>query len=161
MSTSAPRPKSSAGQAIFWAGLVAGILDITAAFVTWAPRGVTPTRILQGISSGLLGANAFQGGAATAALGLVLHFFIAYSAATVFYIASRRIAMMTQKPILSGVLYGVCVYLVMYWVVMPLSHIRRGPFSVFNTIVAIITHMVCVGLPIALMVRKYARADAR
>jgi uncharacterized membrane protein YagU involved in acid resistance len=147
--------KSSAARAIFWAGLVAGVLDITAAFITWVPRGVTPTRILQGIASGLLGPSAFHGGGTTAALGLALHFFIAYSAATVFYFASRRIAMMTRRPILSGVLYGVCVYLVMYWVVMPLSQMRRAPFSVFNTIIAVLTHMVCVGLPIALIVRKY------
>jgi hypothetical protein len=150
--------KSSAGQAIFWAGLAAGILDISAAFITWAPRGVMPIRILQSVASGLLGPSSYQGGSATAALGLGLHFFIAYSWATIFYIASRRIPLMTRRPVASGVLYGVFVYLVMYWVVIPLSHMRRGPFSLFNTVIAIITHIVCVGLPIALMVRRHARA---
>jgi len=115
-----------------------------------------PIRILQSVASGLLGPSSYQGGAATAALGLGLHFFIAYSWATIFYVASRRISLMTQRPMVSGVLFGVFVYLVMYWVVIPLSHMRRGPFSLFNTVIAIITHMVCVGLPIALMVRKHA-----
>ncbi len=54
--------KSHALPAVFWSGLVAGALDITAAFVTWAPQGVSPIRILQGIASGLLGAKAFAGG---------------------------------------------------------------------------------------------------
>jgi hypothetical protein len=53
--------------------------------------------------------------------------------------------------------YGVLVYLVMYWVVMPLSNYHRRPFSLSVTIVAILTHMVCVGLPISLAVRHYSR----
>jgi hypothetical protein len=70
--------------AICWAGLTCGVLDITAAFVTWAPKGVTPTRILQGIASGVLGPRSFSGGRETAAIGLGFHFLIAFSAATVF-----------------------------------------------------------------------------
>src|SRR6266496_3791093 len=121
--------KSHALAAIFWAGLVSGGLDITAAFVTWAPQGVSPIRILQGIASGLLGAKAFAGGWKTAALGFVCHFFIAFSAATVFYVASGKLTLMTRRPILSGILYGVAVYLVMYWIVMPLSNFHKRPFS--------------------------------
>lgn len=115
-----------------------------------------PADILHGIASALVGAQSFQGGWPTAALGLVLHFFIAFSAATVFYLASRKLAFMTRRPVLSGVLYGVVVYLVMYWVVIPLSRYHRRPFSISATLIAIITHMVCVGLPISLVVRRYA-----
>ena len=143
--------------AILAAGLLAGAMDITAAFITWAPRGISPGRILRGIASGLLGPSAFSGGAATAALGLALHFFIALSAAAVFYFASRKIAFMTEHPICAGVLYGVCVYLVMYWVVMPLSNVKRGAFSWEVEITAVITHIVCVGLPIALWVKRFSR----
>jgi uncharacterized membrane protein YagU involved in acid resistance len=142
--------------AIFFAGLACGILDITAAFVTWYPRGVTPKRVLQGVASGWLGRESFQGGWKTAALGLFFHFVVAFSAATVFYIASRKLRFLTRRPVLSGVAYGVAVYLVMYWVVMPLSNYRKGPFSIFNTVVAILTHMVCVGLPIALVVSRFS-----
>ena len=107
--------------AIFAAGLLAGVLDITAAFITWAPQGVPPVRILQGIASGLLGPQAFKEGTPSALLGGAIHFLIAFSAAAVFYVASRKIDFMTRRPILAGVLYGVCVYLVMYWIVMPLA----------------------------------------
>jgi len=149
--------KSHALAAIFWAGLVSGGLDITAAFVTWAPQGVAPIRILQGIASGLLGMKAFAGGWKTAALGAVCHFFIAFSAAAVFYMASRKLTFMTRRPIPSGILYGIAVYLVMYWIVMPLSNFHKRPFSWSATVIAIITHMICVGTPISLVVSRYSR----
>lgn len=144
-------------QAIFWAGLTCGVLDISAAFITWAIRGVKPFIILQGIASGLLGAKSFQGGWPTAFLGAVCHFFIAFSAATVFYAASRKLPFMTQHSMLAGALFGIAVYVVMYWIVKPLSLVRPRPFSLSETIVAIITHIICVGLPISLIVRAYSR----
>jgi hypothetical protein len=93
----------------------------------------------------------------TAALGLFFHFVVAFSAATVFYFTSRKLRFLINRPIVSGIAYGVAVYLVMYWVVMPLSNYRKGPFSIFNTVVAIVTHMVCVGLPIALVISSYSK----
>ena len=157
MNQQASHIKSQPFPAIFCAGLTCGILDISAAFITWGIKGVQPIRILQSVASGLLGVKAFSGGWETAALGGVCHFLIAFSAATVFYAASRKIRLMTRLPILSGVLYGVAVYLVMYWIVMPLSLVHRGPFSLTATVIAILTHMVCVGLPISLIVHHYSR----
>ena len=148
---------SRALPAIFWAGLTCGVMDISAAFITWGIRGIKPSRILQGVASGALGLDAYNGGWQTAAFGLACHFFIAFSAATVFYLASRKLKFMTQRPIMSGVLYGVAVYLVMYWIVMPLSRYHMRPFSLTNTIIAILTHMVCVGLPISLIITHYTR----
>lgn len=141
--------------AIFWAGLTCGVLDISAAFITWAIRGVKPFIILQAIASGLLGAESFAGGWTAAALGAACHFFIAFSAAAVFYTASRKIPLMTRRAILSGALYGVAVYIVMYWIVKPLSLVQPRPFSLSETLVAILTHIVCVGLPISLIVRRF------
>ncbi|HLW99145.1 MAG TPA: hypothetical protein VKR82_10895 [Candidatus Acidoferrales bacterium] len=148
--------ESRAGAAIFWAGLVCGCMDITAAFVTWGIKGVSPARILRGIASGLLGAKALKGGWDIAALGLACHFFIAFCAATVFYLASRRIEFMTRRAIVAGVIYGVIVYVVMYWMVKPLSLVAPRPFSWTETVVAIVTHIVCVGLPISLIVKRVA-----
>ena len=82
---------ADAGAVIVAAGLLCGAMDITAAFITWVPKGVSPRRLLQGIASGLLGPAAFRGGLPTTALGLTLHFLIAFTAAAVFYAASRRI----------------------------------------------------------------------
>jgi hypothetical protein len=146
-----------AAPAILWTGLIAGAMDITAAFIYAGTRGASPGRVLQGVASGLLGPASFQGGAATMALGLMIHFFIAFSATTVFYLASRRLAFMTDRAVLTGVFYGVAVYLIMYWGVVPLYAVRRGPFSWTSTIIAIITHIFCVGLPISLGIKRFSR----
>jgi hypothetical protein len=153
--TNAGRPR--AVSAIFWAGLLCGVLDINAAFVTWWSRGVRPVDILQAIASGLIGRKSFNGGMRTAALGLSLHFLIAFTAAGVFYAASRKLKFMTRRPVISGITYGVCVYVWMYWIVIPLSNYHPAAFSWFNASVAVVTHMICVGLPISLVVARFSR----
>jgi len=141
-------------RAILLAGAAAGTFDITAAFVTWAPKGISPVRILQGVASGLLGAKSYRGGAATAVLGLGFQYLIATTAAAVFFAASRRLPVLTRRPFLFGALYGVGVYLVMYRIVMPLSRVHRSPFSWSATAIAVATHIVCVGIPIALVIAR-------
>ncbi len=136
-------------------GLIAGVMDITAAIVTWKIKAnAPPIRILQSVASGWMGKNAFAGGAKTAALGLAFHFLIAFTAATVFYLASRKIGFLLSSAWAAGAIYGVLVYGFMYWVVMPLSNVRRGPFSWEVEITAVITHIVCVGLPISLSIKR-------
>ena len=153
-----PVEKPQALPSILWGGLLCGILDLTAACVTWGIRaGVRPIRIGQSVASGLLGASAYQGGWQTAVLGVALHFLIAFTATTIFYIASRYFKFLIQQAILSGVLYGIAVHLFMSQVVVPLSAARRGPFSWLNFTIAIITHIFCVGLPISLSVRHFSK----
>jgi hypothetical protein len=147
--------KSRALPAIFWGGLTAGILDITAAFVTWAPHGISPIRILQGVAKGAFGPKSYEGGLKTAALGLAFHFLIAYTATAVFYLASRKIAFLTEKAIASGVLYGIAVYLFMYFGVMPLASLKPS-LTPSAIAIAVLTHIFCVGLPISLTVRRYS-----
>jgi hypothetical protein len=161
VSTSSPATHSRPLPAIVSAGLTCGVMDISAAFITWWPKGILPSRILKGIASGMLGPDAYNGGWPTAALGLAIHFFIAFSAATVFYFASRKLIFLTRHPFLSGPLYGVAVYFVMYWIVMPLSRYRHRPFTLSSTTIAIITHIICVGLPIALVISYYSRRSGR
>lgn len=155
MPTSTDKPSALSVIARAW--LLCGVMDIAAATLHTLALGGKPFRMLQGIASGALGPSSFDGGWKTAALGLGFHFFIALTWATVFYLASRKLIFMTARPVLTGISYGVFVYLVMYWVVVPLSMIHRRPFSWLNTVIAIITHMVCVGLPISLVVRRYSR----
>ena len=144
-------------RAILWGGLIAGALDITAAFVNSGLRGRSPIWVLQGISSGLLGADSYKGGFRTAALGAVLHFFIAFVACTVYYSASRKLEFLVHRAIVCGLLYGVAVYLVMYGIVLPMTF-HRSFFHPFTAVViALITHMLCVGLPISLAVRWYSK----
>ena len=148
--------RSRAFPAIAWATLVAGVLDIGSAFVLAYLKGVGPIRVLQGVAAGLLGReSAIKGGLATAGLGLAIHFFIALVVASVFYLASRKLVFLTRHPVISGLLYGVAVYAVMYWIVMPLAYPVVHP-SVSRDLTAICVHMLLIGLPIALIVRRFS-----
>jgi len=146
--------------AIFWAGLACGVLDISQAFLaSWLLRGSRPSRVLQSVASGLLGPESFKGGAATATLGAVLHFFIAFTAAAVFYLASRQLSFLIQRPVLWGMIYGELVFLFMNYIVIPLSAIHRVPALQGNLgliLTGPIGHLFLVGLPIALIVRRYS-----
>jgi hypothetical protein len=147
---------SQAFRAIILAWLVVGVLDITSAFVIAAIRGTGSMRMLQGITSGLIGARSFQGGLATAACGLAIHFLIAFTVVTIFYLASRRITFLTQHAIISGILYGVAVYLFMYWIVIRLVFPNAHP-SLSRDVTAILVHISLIGLPTALIVRRYSK----
>ena len=150
---------SQAFPAIAWAGSIAGVLDITSAFVLAYPKGVGPIRVLQGVAAGLTGReSAIKGGLVTAGLGLAIHFFIAFVIATVFYVASRKFVFLTQHPVISGLLYGVLVYGFMYWIVMPLAYPVVHP-SLSRDLTAVCVHMFLIGLPIAFIVRRYSRSQ--
>lgn len=149
-------------QPILLGGLIAGVLDITYAFVfSYIRSGRTPIFVLQSVASGALGRDSFQGGMKTAALGLAFHFLIALIAAAVFVLASRVLPFMVSQPVISGLVYGVCVFAVMYCVVLRVSAIRSTtwpwalPKSVF--IGGLLIHMFGIGLPIALVNRHYSK----
>lgn len=150
-----PRP----AKAICWGGLIAGTLDLTAAcVVSWLRASVPPMRIMQSVASGLLGASAYDGGAKTAALGVVLHYFIATSWVVVFYLASRKLRFLIERPIPWGLVYGVIVYVLMNFVVLPLSAFPlRTPPTLTSRIINLVIIMFCIGLPIALIVRRFSR----
>lgn len=153
--SSSPQP-GGALLAILSGGLVSGVLDITAAIVVYGFFGAKPVPLLQGIAAGLLGAQAFAGGLATAALGLLCHFFIAFSAAAVYFMASRWIKFAVEHAVVSGVVYGVLVFFFMNRVVVPLSAARKYPFSLKMMLIGVTIHVFCVGLPIAIAARKYS-----
>jgi hypothetical protein len=143
--------------AVLCAGFACGVLDITAALIVYGYFGAKPMRLLQGIASGLLGPRAFDGGFATALLGLLCHFLIAFGAATVYFAASRAIPVLIQQAAISGVLYGVVVYFFMNRVVLPLSAAAKRPFALKMMIVGVVIHIFCVGLPISLSVRRFSK----
>jgi uncharacterized membrane protein len=162
-SASSPLPQySRAYRAIGWAGLLAGSLDITAAFVEAGLEGRSPVSLLQGIAGGLLGMSSFRGGLATAVLGAFLHFLIATTAAAVFYLASRKLKFVVKHAIPSGLLYGFAVYIFMYYIVLPISayHTKIALPTMTGLIRDVAVHMLMVGLPISLVVRKYSDSSS-
>ena len=146
--------KFRALRAIVTTGVVVGILDISSAFVIWWQRGVALQHGLQGIAAGLLGTKSYEGGMATAALGLALHFFSAFVVVSIFYLASRKVPFLTKQPFVSGVFYGIGVYIVMYWIVLrAFSTFRHRPS---NELLELAIHICLIGLPTAFIMRRCA-----
>jgi hypothetical protein len=147
---------------ILVAGLVAGFFDITYACIFFGLRNqVSPIRILQSVARGALGQDAFAGGLKTALLGLFFHFLIALIVAAIFYFASRFIPFMIDHAAISGLVYGLCVYGVMYGIVMRYSavdnHLYPWQYPWAVLIPNLLIHMVGIGLTIALIVRRFSR----
>ena len=148
------RTRSDALHAIFWGGLIAGLLDATDGVIAFGFQGMNPIQVLQYIASGALGPAAFNGGLPTALLGMGFHFLIAFTVAGIYYAASRKIPALTQNPILWGLSYGVAVYLVMNYGVLPFSATPKTALSLPLFLNGIIGHALFVGLPIALYARR-------
>ena len=140
-------------------GLIVGAMDITSAFIIAISRGSTVTRLLQFVASGLIGQKAFAGGTATAVLGLGLHFLIAFSLVAVFYAASRRLGSMLRHAVLAGLVYGLIVFGVMNLIVLPLSA-AKPRHSLTGDLIQIGIHMFVIGLPTALLIRRFSGANA-
>jgi len=139
-------------------GGVGGLLDAIYATVLWGfILGGNPTGIWQSVASGLIGKSAFDGGTATAVLGLALHFFIAFVMALVYVLASRRLPVLIARPIVMGMLYGLALYVVMNFVVVPLSAIGFRPLNLWGAVRALLPHILFVGPAIALITARRAR----
>jgi len=141
-------------QAIFWGGLVAGILDAVDGVVAYGTQGLNPIQVLQYIASGALGPSAFQGGFATAGLGAAFHFSIAWIATALFVLASRRLEILKKHAVPAGLLYGAAVYFFMTYLVLPLSAVAASTFHIGLFLNGVIGHALFVGLPISLFARR-------
>lgn len=151
MSVLAQRPRIR--NAILIGGFIAGSFDLICAFLTYGwgvPRG---------IAGGLLGRQVIaQGGTATWILGVFLHYFIAYAAAAVYAWTSLRLAFLKEHFLICGLMYGMAFYLVMKLIVVPLSGLHSvGPFTLRDLIQGLLVHMILIGLPIAICVRRFSR----
>ena len=142
---------------IVWGGLLAGTLDAVDGVVAFGFKGMNPIQVLQYIASGLFGVASFQGGLKTAGLGVLLHYFIAFVVATVYYAASVRLPALHVHPVKWGLTYGVAVYLVMNYVVLPLSAVPKAPFSLALFLNGVIGHAIFVGFAIAWFADRSAR----
>ncbi|MDE3137378.1 MAG: hypothetical protein KGL59_12440 [Acidobacteriota bacterium] len=167
--TNSAGPQTSARQThalltIVWIGLVAATLDIGYNLIYNSFRSVTPAMVFRLIASGLVGVTrAVQMGAAGVALGVVIHYSIAMTWTVLFYAASRKIAVLWRRPVISGLLYGCVVFVVMNFVVLPLSnvpHLKRH-FTLFAWFYVVFAPLLfCIGLTISLLMKKFAPPPA-
>jgi Na+/alanine symporter len=147
-----PFRKRNALLAIAVGGGIAGTLDLLQACILFG------WDIPLVIAGGLLGRQAFQGGVGTYVLGVALHFFIACSAAAIYYGASQKLVFLMEHPLLCGLFFGAAVQEVMNLVVLPLSALHsKGPYQLHDLILGLVVHMVVIGLPISYSVRRFAK----
>jgi len=158
-SASVTRPRSGWVRWLITGWLVAATCDIGyATGFSYLYRGVPPSRILKLVASGILGADAYQGGAGVAALGLALHYLNALIITGIFFAVASQLPALLRRPLLVGVLYGIAVYLVMNYVVVPLSRIGPRPTPPTPVwVTGVLVHMFLIGVPIVWAAQKALR----
>ncbi len=157
------RADSSFPGAVLLAGLITGTLDILSAFVYFsiASHGQPVSRILVYISSGVFGKAAFNAGPAMVWWGLLFHYLIALIWSFVFFLIYPKLPAIRQHPVATGIVYGLLVWCVMNLVVLPLSLVPHGPLRLVNSVINMAILMVMIGIPLALMARKYYAGKVR
>jgi uncharacterized membrane protein YagU involved in acid resistance len=140
--------------AILAGGGVAGVLDISYAISVYGIQGVSPMTILHSIASGWYGPAAYDGGVSMAAVGALLHFGIALAMAGAFVAMTRKFPVLIASPIGAGVSYGITLFILMNFIVVPLSAspvTLPAGWLLFGSLFA---HTALVGVPIALIARR-------
>lgn len=141
----------TAVKAVSIGGLIAGTLDLLQASIYFG------WDIPLVIAGGLLGRKAFNGGVGTYILGVGLHYFIALSAAAIYYAASRRLSFLRENWLICGLFFGAAVDDFMRLIVLPLSALHsHGPYALTDLLKGVVTHALVIGLPIAYSVRRFA-----
>lgn len=154
-----PNRQPKAIDTILLGGLLAGLLDGTDAVVFYGlAMGVNVGLLFQNIAGGVLGSGTFQYGWVSVVLGVALHFLIATGAATVYYGLCRWRPVLLRYPFVTGPVFGLGVYVVMHYVVVPLSAVspRTVPVTPAELLDQLVSHMFFVGLPVALLARRSA-----
>jgi hypothetical protein len=145
------------------AGLLVGTLDITAALVKfYSKTGKDPLIVLKYIASAVVGKEAaYSGGNKMAALGLLLHFLIAFIWTIFFFWIYPKLKFLSFNRILTGILYGIFIWAIMSYVVVPMSKASSG--GAFNLKQAAIDTLIligAIGLPLSFIAHKYYKGKA-
>jgi uncharacterized membrane protein YagU involved in acid resistance len=147
---------NNALRTILWSGLIAGLLDsLAGVIVYYIWFDLNPLQVLQFIASGIYGPTAINGGVFYIIIGLFFHFVIAYTVAIIYFYAFPKIKLLSQYKVVSGLVFGIGIWVVMNLLILPYTNIPKSPFDAGLAIVGIIWHMVLVGLPIAIITSKY------
>lgn len=154
---SPPRALTRPVLAVLLGGTLAATLDIVYAFISNAQYGRSPLWVLQVVASGWLGKDAFSGGSVAAAIGLVSHYCILLVAAAVYFLVARHIPVLRTHAVALGAAFGVLVYLLMNFVVLPLSAFPyKLSYPPLRLMEGFVSHALFVGIPIALCIRRWA-----
>jgi hypothetical protein len=149
-------------KAVLLTGLFVGTTDLLAAYITqWIKTGKFADRMLHYIAGGALGLEtSMKGGNWVALLGLFFHYFIAFAFTLLFFLVFPRLKFLWFDKHLVGMLYAVFVALMMGEVILPITPLPTGSFSLEHSVVGWITLGVVLGIPIAYNAYKFYGVDA-
>ncbi len=149
--------KMSPGKLILTAGLLAGIMDGSAAMIQTAIAGRTMAGLWRYVASGVFGNDAFTGSSAMIVYGILFHLFIAMSWTVIFYFLYPYLKEWFKNPVVLAIIYGLVVWAIMNLVVLKLANTPKGPFNPKGAAIAASVLIFCIGLPISLMFNKFYR----
>ena len=154
---SSATPSNALAKAILITGFIAGTMDITGACISaYLTAELSPFFVLQYVASGLLGKESFSGGIPTAALGLLIHYVIAYSWTLLFFLAYPKLSFLSANKIVIGILYGAFVWVMMNQVILRIAGmVPPASFNVVRAATAMVILMICIGLPISIGAHKF------
>jgi hypothetical protein len=135
--------------------LFVGTLDIIAAIIQTLLYGGQPLKMLQYIASGLTGPESFSGGLSLAFLGLGFHYIIAFFWTAPFFWVYPRLTFLSKNKVLSGIGYGLFIWLTMNLIVLPLSNVPSSPFNITGAIIGTLILIMAVGLPLSFLAHRY------
>jgi uncharacterized membrane protein YagU involved in acid resistance len=142
--------------AVLRIGLIAGTLDIGENLIFNAFRHLTPKMIFQYIASGLTGRWAFHAGTASVALGVAIHYAIALTWTAVYFLAAQRMGILIRRPVVCGLLYGALVYVVMNFVVLPMTRVPHSTtaMSLASRVSGVLALLFCIGVTVAVLTAR-------
>jgi len=141
---------------IAWAGLIAGTLDAAGAIILFLARGgQNPLKIFQYIASAVFGKEAYSPSLEFAWWGILFHFIIAYAFTCLFFFLYPRIKILEKNIVVTGILYGIFIWLVMNLIVVPLTNARKFPFNLGQALLGAAILILAIGLPVAFIARRF------
>jgi hypothetical protein len=155
--STAGRSRGNVLSAILAGGFMAATFDFFAAMLIY--HG-TASGVAKSIARGWYGAAAKAGGTTIEVVGIASHYGILLIAAAIFVLTSLKFPVLRRRAWITGPLFGVCIYVAMHFVIVPLSavHAIGNPHGI-QFVEEFLGHMLVIGLPIALWARAMLGRD--
>lgn len=153
----AARAPSRIAAAILAGGFMSATFDFFAAMLIY---GGTASGVAKAIARGWFGDAVKSMPPIVDVIGMASHWGILLIAATVFVLASLRFPQLRRQALIAGPLFGVCIYVAMHFMIVPLSAVHKinNPHGM-QFVEEFAGHMFVIGLPIALWARTILGRD--
>lgn len=140
---------------ILLSGLLVGSLDIIAALVQfYSKTGKDPLIVLKYIASAVFGKSAFSENSMVV-WGLLLHFLIAFIWTIFFFLIYPKLKLLSWNRIVTGIIYGIFIWIIMTQVVVPISKATAGAFNIKNAIIAVLILIAAIGIPLSFIAHRF------